>query len=125
MPLRGVRGAVSVPHDDKETIWRCTTEMVRAAMERNGIQASDIAAILFSITPDITAAFPATAARQMGLDRVPLLDFASPAIAGAMTRVIRMMILWNTSVSQDRIQHVYLGEAARLRPDLSMEGIMP
>ncbi|HHV78623.1 MAG TPA: chorismate mutase [Firmicutes bacterium] len=125
MALRGVRGAVTVPCDDKESILHSTADMLRAAIERNGIRVEDIAAILFAVTQDLTAAFPAEAARKMGLDKVPLLDFVSPGIQGAMNRVIRMMILWNTPVGLEQIHHVYLGEAARLRPDLSGEGILP
>ncbi|MGB9866976.1 MAG: chorismate mutase [Bacillota bacterium] len=122
MPLRGVRGAITVPANDAQFIERCTQELLQAAIQRNHIRLEDIAAILFAVTPDLNAAFPASAARKLGMERVALLDFTSPAVEGALERVVRMLLLWNTELSQQEIHHVYLGDAAKLRPDLCEGG---
>lgn len=122
MPLRGVRGAISVPRNDAQSIEQCTQQLLQTAIERNGIRTEDIAAVFFAVTPDLTAAFPATAARKLGLHSVPLLDMVSPNVDGAMQRVVRMLLLWNTELGQEKIQHVYLGDASKLRPDLCEGG---
>jgi len=93
--------------------------MISAALDANGIAPGDIAAIMFAVTPDLDKAFPAAAARELGLTSVPLLDFVSPCVDGSMPRVVRMLLLWNTDRTQDQIRHVYMGEAQALRPDLA------
>jgi monofunctional chorismate mutase len=93
--------------------------MISEALELNAIQPEQIAAILFAVTPDLDAAYPARAAREMGLRHVPLLDFVSPDVKGGMAMVVRMLLLWNTDVEQGRLRHVYLGDAGKLRPDLA------
>ncbi len=120
--LRGVRGATSVPANDESAIIESTRLMISAAMETNGIRAGEIAAILFTVTSDLDRAFPARAARELGLGSVPLLDFVSPQVPGDLPRLVRMLLLWNTDLEQDHIQHVYLGEARSLRPDLAGPG---
>mgnify|MGYP005857439831 CR=1 FL=1 len=118
MAVRGVRGATSVPSNDRRTILEATRTLLSTALKTNDILPDDIAAIMFAVTPDLDKAFPAAAAREMGLTNVPLLDFASPAVEEAMPRVIRMLLLWNTDRAQEQIRHVYLGDAEALRPDL-------
>jgi chorismate mutase len=41
------------------------------------------------------------------------------AVPDAMPRCIRVLVHVNTDKSQDEIQHVYLGEAVKLRPDVA------
>ncbi|NPV71124.1 MAG: chorismate mutase [Firmicutes bacterium] len=120
--MRGVRGAISVQANENHMILESTGQMISAALELNHIQPEDIAAIMFAVTPDLDKAFPAAAARGMGLTGVPLLDFVSPDVEAGMRRVIRMLLLWNTDKNQDEVRHVYLGEAQRLRSDLASPG---
>lgn len=112
-----------MPANDEGTIIESTRRMISAAMDLNGIRAEEIAAILFAVTPDLDRAFPARAARELGLGSVPLLDFASPRVKGDLPRMVRMLLLWNTGVEQERIRHAYLGEARNLRPDLAGGGV--
>ena len=79
----------------------------------------DIASIHFTTTPDLTATFPAYAARRIGWTEVPLLGAQEIPVPGSLARCIRILIHWNTDLSQAQINHVYLGEASQLRPDLS------
>lgn len=118
--LRGIRGATSVAADEPDAILAATRELLTAMLERNGIDDFEpIAAIFFTTTPDLTATFPAEAARELGMHTVPLLCNQEIPVPGRLPRVVRVMLQLNTSKRQDEIQHVYLGAAAALRPDLS------
>ena len=88
-------------------------------IRRNGIEQVDVASVMFTTTHDINAEFPALAARQLGWLEVPLLCGHEMAVPGSLPMCIRVMIHWNTDVPQNEIQHVYMREAERLRPDLS------
>jgi chorismate mutase len=116
--VRGIRGAVQVEANTPEAILdaarRLITEMVRA----NGVEPDDVAAVIFTCTSDLDATFPAEAARALGWDRVPLLCSREMDVPGSMPRVLRVLMLVNTTLTQDEVIHVYLGEAERLRPDL-------
>ena len=84
----------------------------------NGIESRDVASALFTTTPDVDAEFPALAARQLGWLDVPLLCGHEMAVPGCLPLCIRVMIHWNTDKQQQEIEHVYVREANRLRPDL-------
>jgi chorismate mutase len=88
-------------------------------VEANGLAIEDVASALFTATPDLTAAFPAQAARELGWQHVPLLDAQEIPVPGSLPRCVRVLIIWNTGTPQSEVQHVYLGSAAALRPDLS------
>jgi chorismate mutase len=88
-------------------------------IRRNGIDPKDVASALFSTTPDIDAEFPALAARQLGWLDVPLLCGHEMQVPGSLPLCIRVMVHWNTEKAQNEIEHVYIRDANRLRPDLS------
>ena len=117
--VRGIRGAITVEEDTPEAIHQATRELLLKMLEANGIQRyEELAAVIFTVTEDLTSAFPAAAARQIGMHRVPLLSAREVPVPGSLPRVIRVLALWNTDTPQDRVRHVYLREAVRLRPDL-------
>ncbi len=119
MACRGVRGAITVEADEREAILAASQELLLAMAQANGIHPEDLAAVLFTCTPDLTAAFPAEAARGLGWTHVPLLDAQEVAVPGSLPRCIRILMLWNTERSQAEIRHVYLRGARSLRPDLA------
>ncbi len=88
-----------------------------AILERNGLAADDLVSCIFTLTQDLDAEFPAVAAREMGLSRVPLLCAREIPVPGALPRVIRVLMHCYPPVGVDP-QHVYLGEARKLRLDL-------
>ena len=117
--VRGIRGAITVEEDTPEAIHQATRELLLKMLEANGIQSyEELAAVIFTVTEDLTSAFPAEAARQIGMHRVPLLSAREVPVPGSLPRVIRVLALCNTDTPQDRVRHVYLREAVRLRPDL-------
>lgn len=119
MPVRGVRGATTVAANDAQSILSATEELLAEMVSFNGIQVEDVAAVLFTTTGDLDAAFPAKAARALGWQHVPLLDAREIPVPGSLPRCIRVLLLWNTDVPQCRVAHVYQGEARKLRQDLA------
>ena len=118
MPLRAVRGAVQVDRDDRELVLEATTDLLTAVLERNGLTADDLVSVVFTATPDLHSAFPAYAARQMGLTDVPLLCAVEIDVPGAMPRVLRLLAHVETDLPRSAVRHVYLRGAAALRSDL-------
>ncbi len=120
MGVRGIRGAITVDANNEEQILRATAELLNRIVERNAIRPEDIACVLVTVTEDLDSTFPARAIRQMpGWELVPLMCALEVPVKGSLERCIRLMVLVNTSLSQAEICHVYLGEAQKLRPDLS------
>jgi chorismate mutase len=119
MPCRGIRGATTVETDTPAAILSATQELLSRIVEANGVAPEEIASAVFTATPDLTAAFPAQAAREMGWQHVPLLDAQEIVVPGSLPRCVRVLIHWNTDKDQAEIRHVYLRSAASLRPDLA------
>ena len=115
---RGVRGATTVEHNTRDEILAATRELVALMVRRNGIDRKDVASAVFSTTPDLDAEFPALAARQLGWLDVPLLCGHEMAVPGSLPHCIRVLVHWNTEVPQSEIQHIYIRDAVKLRPDL-------
>jgi chorismate mutase len=116
--VRAVRGATQVEANERDDILQGTSELVQEVLSRNGIDPADLISIVFTATPDLTADFPAYAARQLGLVDVPLLCTTEIAVPGAMPRVLRLMAHVETERPRADIRHVYLRGAAALRTDL-------
>lgn len=115
---RGVRGATTVEADDRDQILLATRQMLALMIRRNNIESTDVGSVLFTVTKDLSAEFPALAARQLGWIEVPLLCGYELSVPDGLPLCIRVLIHWNTTTPQSDIQHVYLREARKLRPDL-------
>jgi chorismate mutase len=117
MRLIALRGANTVPANDAEAILAATDELMRALLERNGLGPDDLVSCLFTLTADLDAEFPAVAARQMGLSQVPLICAREIPVPGSLPRVVRVLVHCYPPGGGEP-QHVYLGDAGRLRLDL-------
>jgi chorismate mutase len=117
--VRAVRGAVQVGSDDRAEILAATTELVTEVMTRNELSTDDVISVLFTATTDLTAEFPALAARKLGFQEVPLLCASEISVPGAMPRVVRLMMHIETDKPRSHMQHVYLRGAAALRLDIA------
>jgi monofunctional chorismate mutase len=115
---RGVRGAITVEKNTPESINNATKKLLMEMISQNDIKVDDICFILFSATHDIDAAFPAGAAREIGLEAVPLLDFSQMKVQGSLDMCIRVLLVFNTNKFLSEIKHIYLERASILRPDL-------
>ncbi|MHB8147184.1 MAG: chorismate mutase [Vulcanimicrobiaceae bacterium] len=119
MKMRGIRGAITVERDEADAIVAATKRLLCAMVERNGVEIDDIASVLFSLTPDLHAVFPALGAREMGWVHVPMLHFTEVAVPGSLGQCVRVLMHVNTARGQEALEHVYLEGAVSLRPDLA------
>jgi chorismate mutase len=117
MRLIALRGANTATENAAGAILSATGELMQELLERNALRAEDLVSCIFTLTPDLDAEFPAVAARNMGLSAVPLLCAREIPVPGALPKVIRVLI---HAYAPDgaRAEHVYLGDAVRLRLDL-------
>lgn len=118
MKFRGVRGATTADANTAASILQATRELLEELIVTNGIEEEDVASVIFTTTPDLNAAFPAKAARDLGWRRTALLGAQEMDVPNGIARCIRVLIHWNTVRGLDDIQHVYHRETLILRPDL-------
>jgi chorismate mutase len=109
-----------VADNSSEAIVQATAELLEAMLNRNEVSPNDLISIIFTTSPDLTAVFPAAAARILGLSEVPLLCAQEIDVPGAVTRCIR--VLMHLESERVALESVYLGEARSLRSDLADEG---
>jgi chorismate mutase len=119
--VRGIRGATVATENNPTAIITATKELLAAIIESNPtLTPEEIASILFTVSNDLTAAYPAEAAREIGWKQVPLLCAREIPVPGSLKKCIRILLHWNTSLPQEAVRHVYLGKAKKLRLDLSI-----
>ena len=119
MAVRGVRGATSVEADDPALVRQAARELMEEILRRNQIaEFDDVISAVFTTTEDLISAFPAEAARAMGMNQVPLLCAREIPVPGSMPRCIRVLLHVNSERTPKEIEHVYLRDAQKLRPDL-------
>ena len=120
MTVRGIRGATTAEINEPAAILSATRQMLEAILVTNpSLRSDDLSSAWFTVTADLTAVYPAAAARQIGWTMVPLMCSLEIPVPGSLPRCIRVLLHWNTDLPQEEIQHVYLGQAADLRPDLA------
>lgn len=118
--LRGLRGAITVKENSQKEIWHAAQLLVTELMSVNQIHPDTIGAVIFSMTKDLTAAFPTAGVRQLpAFQYLPLFDTIEPNIEGSMPLCIRVLILADIEKSLREVCHVYLEDAKQLRPDLN------
>jgi chorismate mutase len=116
--VRALRGATTVDDDTPEQIEDRVVALLREMLTRNGVEHDELVSILFTATDDVHSAFPAAAARTIGLGDVPLICARELDITDATPRCIRVMMhLW-TERPRAELRHVYLEGASGLRDDL-------
>lgn len=120
MMIRGVRGATTVTENSAESILSATRELLELLVSRNAIDENDVASILFTTTPELTAAYPAKAAREFGWTRTALMGFVEADVKDGLPMCIRVLIHWNTDKNMDEIVHVFMREAVKLRPEYKL-----
>ena len=116
MYCRGIRGATTVDHNDREEILAATTELLRLMVLENNVFVEDIASASFTVTEDLDAVFPAQAARQMGWNVVALMCMREIPVPNSLGK-----LLVNTTRRASEMQHVYIRGAVLLRPEFESE----
>jgi len=117
MRLYALRGANHVRANERAAILSATDELMRELMQRNSLEPDAMVSCIFTLTDDLDAEFPAVAARNLGLSRVPLLCAREVPVPGALPQIIRVLIHYYAAEDHEP-RHVYLGEAQALRADL-------
>lgn len=115
MALRGVRGATTVAANEKAAIITATKELLAKLIADNGCPVAEIASVIFTVTRDLNAEFPAVAARELGWNETPLLCGYEIDVPGSLPLCIRVLLHVNTEKKQTEIKHAYLRQAVNLR----------
>ena len=122
MAVRGIRGANTARDNRSEEIISSTKELLLAILDANPLlESKDVASVLFTVTEDLQAEYPAKAARELGWKDVPLMCAREINVPAGLEKCIRVLVMWNTELEQSEINHVYLHGAKKLRPDLLEE----
>jgi len=116
--MRAFRGATQLSQDSVSEMASAVTELLGMMLEKNGLADEDLVSIFFTATQDLTSDFPATGARTMGFNDVPLICATEIAVTGSLPRCVRVMIHANTARKRSEIEHIYLRGAIALRKDL-------
>ncbi len=121
MLQRGIRGAITVENDSVNSIKSAVIELINEIKEKNNFKTEDIAYVIFTQTEDLQSVYPAKTAREYFLDwkYVPMMCNQELKIKNSLEKCLRILIVINTELAQNEINHVYLKGAARLREDLN------
>jgi len=122
MAVRGIRGATTAKANTAEEIIEATQELLTALLAANGLPREEIASAFWTTTPDLTAEWPALAARQMGFGDVPQMDAHEMNVPGQLALAIRVLLHVNTEKAQSEVRHVFLRGATVLRPEYAYPG---
>ena len=118
MYCRGIRGATTVEHNEREEILAATRELLELIIRQNGLRSEDVASAIFTVTEDLDAEFPALAARQLGWTEVALMCAREIPVPNSLSKCIRVLLHVNTMRNAAEIQHVYIRGAVNLRNTL-------
>jgi chorismate mutase len=119
--VKGIRGAISVPANTKEAILSAAKELTAQIMAANSLDKGDIISIIYTVTPDLNAEFPAKGARELGLTDVALMCAQEIPVPGALPRCLRVLI--HAHGDDQPPKHIYLGQARQLRPDWGNDNV--
>jgi chorismate mutase len=119
MSVRAIRGAVQVEANTPEAISAGTQELLSEILKANQLPIDSVISVLLTATPDLNAAFPAAAAREVGFEATPLLCAVEIDVQGALPRVVRALFTVETELTSVEISHIYLGGAKALRRDIA------
>lgn len=117
MAVRGIRGATTADADTRDAILGATRELLEAIVRANAIDPGEVASAVFTTTPDLTAEYPARAARDLGWSNVPLLGATEMNVPGGLPRCVRVLLHVNTRRPASSMKHIYLRGVRALRPD--------
>jgi chorismate mutase len=115
--IRGVRGATTAEANTREAILAATNELLCLMIKANNLQPDDIASAIFTTTIDLDADYPALAARALGWHDVALMCMHEMNVPHGLKMCVRILLHWNTDVSAQDVEHVYIKGAVKLRPD--------
>ena len=113
--MKSIRGAIAVVENNEESIISSSKKLINEILINNAITENDIEFVIFTVTSDITETFPAKAFRELGMTSIAAIDTLAPNINNDLSGCIRILIYLNKDL--DEINHIYLDDAKKLRPD--------
>lgn len=119
MSVRAIRGAIQLESDTSAQMRGAVVELISTILERNNLAPADLISVLFTCTPDLTSDFPAAYAREIGLEKVPLICAVEMNVPNSLPRTIRTLLHAETELNQEEVAHIYLRGAAVLRKDIA------
>lgn len=120
MLTRGIRGAITIEENAVDAIKVATVELLSEILNANAVNTEDISHVIFSLTSDLNAAFPAKFAREeLNFDTVPMECYQELHVEPSLRKCLRVMMVVNTEKSQKEIKHIYLKGAKSLRCDIT------
>lgn len=120
MRVLAIRGATTVENNCREEILKETKILLERIIEDNSLDIDDVISMIFTMTKDLDAVYPAVAVRELlNISDTPLLNYEEKYIKGSLEKCIRVMVNVNSDKSKNEVKHIYLNEAKRLRPDIA------
>src|SRR5690554_4964994 len=116
--MKAIRGAITVSKNSKKDICESSKKLLTTIIEKNKLKPEEIISIIFTATTDLDKAYPAAAARELGIKLIPLLCFQEMYVVDSLNKCIRILLYVDRNCKHEDIKHVYLREAVALRPDL-------
>ncbi|MFP4698156.1 MAG: chorismate mutase [Eubacteriales bacterium] len=113
-----IRGAITVKTNSEETINEATKELLKTILKSNNLKQEDLISIIFSATNDLNKQYPAVAAREIGLTDTPLFCVQEMNVEESLNMCIRVLLHSNKNIDKDKVKHIYLKDAKKLRPDI-------
>lgn len=117
--VRAIRGATQASANTPQAIDIATKELLLEILKENELSPESVISVIFTVSPDLNAAFPASSARELGFSEVPLICSVEIDVPGALERTIRIMAHVESDRAKSQISHIYLGEAKSLRRDIA------
>ena len=115
MITKGIRGAITVDKNTPDAIREATLTLLNEIIERNDIKKEMVSHVIFTLTKDLTAEFPAKFVRlELGWDDVAMMCFNEADIENALPMCLRVLIVLNCD-ENFKPQYVYLKGAKYLR----------
>ena len=119
MYTRAIRGAISADENTQTALKEAVKELIEEMVKANSIEVESISHVIFTLTKDLDAGFPAKYARELfDWQYVPMMCYNELNVPNSLQKCLRAMIVVNTDKSQREIKHIYLKEANKLRQDL-------
>lgn len=115
MITKGIRGAVTVEENTTDAIKSATLELLSEMIKVNNIHTDMISHVIFTLTEDLNAAFPAKFARlDLGWENAAMMCFHELNVPNSLSKCLRVLIVLNC---EDNFipQFVYLKGASALR----------
>ncbi|MBN2287487.1 MAG: chorismate mutase [Tissierellales bacterium] len=118
--MRTIRGAITIADNTENEIRENTITLLTQMMNQNQLLNHEVESIIFSVTKDITKAYPAKFARELNFPDTTFMCLQEMDVEGSLKMCIRVLMFINTP-HHFPVSHVYLKKAAALRPDLAQK----